>query len=183
LKIDQNVLKELILYDENSGVAIWKFRSIDWFSRRKDWIMWNNRFSGKPIGTIKTDSIKKGGKRYIVVKFDNKKFYLHRWIFIYVNGYEPDKIDHIDGDGLNNKWINLRDVDNRENSRNRKIGRNNSSGQIGVTFHSRFMKYQVRITDSNKKRIHLGYYDDLVIAIKVRKEAEIKYAYHKNHGN
>jgi hypothetical protein len=32
------------------------------------------------------------------------------------------------------------------------------------------------------KEIHIGYFDDIDLAIKARKEAEPKYGYHANHG-
>jgi len=34
----------------------------------------------------------------------------------------------------------------------------------------------------NGKIIHLGYFANKIDAVKVRKDAEFKYGYHKNHG-
>lgn len=89
--------------------------------------------------------------------------------------------DHIDGNTLNNRRCNLRTVDYVGNNRNAELRKDNKTGCPGVCFHRRIGKYQASIK-SNKKDIHLGYFDDLNKAIIARKNAEIKFGYHKNHG-
>lgn len=44
-------------------------------------------------------------------------------------------IDHMDGNGLNNQWANLRDVTRAVNCQNRRKAsvRNKSTGHLGVT--------------------------------------------------
>lgn len=53
-----------------------------------------------------------------------------------------------------------------------KTQKNNSSGANGISVING--KYRVRI-QANKKLLHLGYFNNLEDAIKVRKEAEEKY--------
>jgi len=48
--------------------------------------------------------------RYLRVCIDGKPQALHRMIFLYHHGYLPKVTDHIDGNRLNNRIENLRDV-------------------------------------------------------------------------
>lgn len=56
---------------------------------------------------------------------------LHREIFGLGPGRDPE-VDHSDGDGLNCRRKNLRVGTTTENLRNRRLGRNNTSGHVGV---------------------------------------------------
>jgi hypothetical protein len=63
--------------------------------------------------------------------------------------------DHIDGDKLNNTRANLRSVDRKKNSQNRKMHAGNISGFKGVTYHKPSGRYAARITVGYKQK-HLG---------------------------
>jgi hypothetical protein len=90
-------------------------------------------------------------------------------------------IDHEDGNGLNNRWENLRDVTRLENMRNRRKYKNNTSGVVGVVWNKARGKWQVQIKVKGTL-IFLGYFVNKDDAIKARKKADIKYGFHKNHG-
>jgi hypothetical protein len=92
-----------------------------------------------------------------------------------------DQIDHINGNTKDNRLENLRDVSNRENLRNQKIPKNNTSGTLGVSFDKRKQNYQASIK-INGKRKHLGYFKNKEEAIAARAVANIKYNFHENHG-
>jgi len=49
---------------------------------------------------------------------------------------DPTLVDHIDGDGLNNRRTNIRYADHTINMRNRKRNVNNTSGKSGVVFRA-----------------------------------------------
>ena len=99
-----------------------------------------------------------------------------------MKGYFPDdNIDHIDQNGLNNRWHNLREVTHQENQKNISLRKNNTSGQTGVSFSKLMGKWGSRITLDGKD-VHLGYFENYEDAVKVRKEAEPVYGYHPNHG-
>lgn len=77
----------------------------------------------------------KSGTKYRRVYFKGKDHAVHRVIWEMINGKIPKDlcIDHIDGDGLNNKIQNLRLATRGQNAKNRKINKNNLSGYKGVT--------------------------------------------------
>jgi len=97
-----------------------------------------------------------------------------------VGRFPPNHIDHISGDGTNNRWDNIRNVSRTGNSRNRRMNHNNSSGCAGVTWYPRYSKWLARIGFKGKK-ITLGYFEDLQEAISVRKNAEVEIGFHPNH--
>ena len=99
------------------------------------------------------------------------KLYLHRFI---MNAPKDMEVDHINHNPLDNRKCNLRICTHKQNLRNQSINKNNTSGYPGVSWYKKYKKWKVRII-SNGKDIHLGYYDDLEEAIKVRKQAEIEY--------
>lgn len=74
------------------------------------------------------------GKQYWKVKFRNKGVMVHRIIWSLLNGEIPDNfvIDHLDGDGLNNKLDNIRLVSKAKNAVNKSKSKANTSGQTGV---------------------------------------------------
>lgn len=79
-------------------------------------------------GTPKAYRVSVNGSRYLV----------HRVIWVLFNGeIDPNLvIDHVDGNPLNNKIDNLRLVTRQLNQRNRKMLKNNKSGENGICFHT-----------------------------------------------
>jgi len=63
--------------------------------------------------------------------------------------------DHADGNGLNNRRYNLRPADASQNSCNRRMRSDNTSGFKGVSWHKGTQTYRVRIM-VNQKAIALG---------------------------
>lgn len=81
---------------------------------------------------------------------DGKKraVYLHR---IVTGAPEGKLVDHINCNPLDNRKVNLRFLDTKSNSQNKKRPPvNNTSGVIGVTLHSTRGYYQVSLTVDGK---------------------------------
>jgi len=98
-------------------------------------------------------------------------------------GFFPSHgLDHINGEGLDNRIVNLREADQGVNMKNTSRRVDNMSGVTGVHWYKNRKKWQAQI-QVNGKRIFLGYFDDIDDAIAVRKLANIKYGFHNNHGN
>lgn len=86
-----------------------------------------------------------------VVKGERIRLRLHRYLL----GLPPEdtrEVDHINGNPLDNRRSNLRVCTRAENSRNRRIGRNNTSGYKGVHFRRQRNKWKAAIKINNKER-------------------------------
>ena len=165
----QKLLKEQFAYNHFTGELWWAKQNVS-----------NNRVLSKPAGSIRVD----GATRYIDIGLYGKTYQVHRLIWMMAYGQDPAdlKIDHIDGNGLNNRLDNLRLVTVKANCRNRGMLKNNTSGVMGVHRQTRQQrKWQATIM-TNGKQISLGCYEDWFDAVCARKSAEVKYGYHANHG-
>jgi hypothetical protein len=159
-------LISLLSYDKETGVFRWIFSK-------------GAKKAGSIAGTIRHD---RTGNTYRQIYIDYKPYPEHRLAWLYMTGEFPkDQTDHIDGNTLNNKISNLRDVDNSENQKNSSIGSNNTSGVMGVSWSGTRKKWIAYIS-VNGVRKTLGSFEDIEKAATVRKQAEIKYGFHANHG-
>ena len=110
---------------------------------------------------------------YAVTYINKKQTRLHRFI---MDCPEDKYIDHKHHDKLDNRKENLRIVTRSQNLMNHKIQKNNTSGYSGVYWIKTMKKWKAGLA-ANKQWVHLGYFKNKKDAIKVRKEAEIKYLF------
>lgn len=106
-----------------------------------------------------------------------KTLRLHRVIFERVIGRplaEAEKVDHIDRDGLNDRRSNLRLATTAQNCANTKLSSKNTSGHKGVSWNKAAGKWHAKIC-VNRRQIHLGLFDDINDAIRVRREHAVRY--------
>lgn len=82
--------------------------------------------------------------------------------------------DHINRKPNDNRKCNLRTCTQQDNTKNRSVGKNNTSGVIGVCYNKNTQAWYSYL-NYNKKRIGLGYYKDKTMAIIARLMAENKY--------
>jgi hypothetical protein len=102
-----------------------------------------------------------GAKGYAVRAFrkpDGRKSLLgmHRVVCPAPDGLE---VDHINGDALDNRASNLRLCTKKENKRNRKNSKANTSGFKGVHFDSRMGMFRARIRTDTLGNLHLGWFE------------------------
>lgn len=186
-KLSQKFLKKIIHYDPDTGIFIWIRRPVSIFGGKDPQRMcniWNLRFAETEAGTIWTPEKHKTSYLRIRITFNGKtKLYLaHRLAILYTAGHSPpEQVDHIDGNGLNNRRDNLRKVSNQENHKNCPMQSNNTSGTVGVCWHKVSQKWQSQIKVDGKN-IHGGSFTNKDDAIAKRKQMEIEYGFHKNHG-
>lgn len=123
-------------YDREAGEFIWLPRlPISSVERR-----FNTLYAGKIAG-----SVGEKGYKTICLRVDSVPEYytVHRLVWLFETGVWPiQEIDHIDGDKLNNKFSNLREVSKAVNLRNKPSMANNTSGVTGVRF--RIITYKDR---------------------------------------
>lgn len=164
---DQTRLKELLHYNPNTGNFTWKARPA------------NRVCVGDKAGYSLTTT---GGKSYIMIGLGGNRYYAHRLAWLLAYGEFPThEIDHINGDGVDNRLCNLRRVTHSENGKNRRLHSNNISGYVGVHWNKASRKWRAQI-QVDLKTIYLGYFKDIDDAIKARKESEIKHGFHQNNG-
>ena len=97
------------------------------------------------------------------------------------HGQDPVFIDHINGNGLDNRIQNLRSVTHQQNMKNQKVRSDSSSGCPGVSFSSRDNKWRAYIATPDGV-VSLGYFERKEDAVIARSKAEIEFGYHRNHG-
>jgi len=87
-------------------------------------------------------------KGYIYMKVDRRGYMAHRLVFLHVTGRWPrGQIDHINGDRADNRFDNLREATQSENSQNQRTAKrsNLSSGLLGVTWAPKLKKWVAQI--------------------------------------
>lgn len=180
-KLSIEYLKECLNYDQVTGVFTWKQRPRSHFKADWSFINWNKRWAGTEAGWKDKTSADKE-KFYLKISVNSEDYKAHRLAWVFITGSWPNKlIDHVDGDRLNNKAINLREATDWQNSTNAKRRKDNKSGVTGVGWQKALCKWYAngRINDHLQ---HLGFYADIFEAICARKSWEIKNGFHINHG-
>jgi hypothetical protein len=164
--ITQEQLKEVLHYCPETGVFTWLTSS-------------KGRRKGSEAGTVYR---KANGKSYRRLCLRYVNYAVHRLAVLYVTGAFPEnEVDHEDGNGLNNRWNNLREVTRAQNVKNKRLQQNNTSGVMGVSWHTRDRRWLSAISvDGNRK--FLGSFRNKEDAITARKAAEVLYKFHENHG-
>lgn len=172
-------LRQLLRYEPDTGKLYWRQRTPATFTVPNPEATcqgWNKRFSGKEAFTHVST------RGYLVSNMARLSFYAHRVVWaIHYGEYPSGQIDHINGDRLDNRIANLRDVTNAENARNMAMSSLNSSGVSGVYLHRQTGKWCAQIRAFGKT-IGLGLFSDKADAIIARKAAERVLNYHPNHG-
>jgi hypothetical protein len=127
----------------------------------------------KPAGSVA--GAVEGNRIVLHINRDGKQrvYKAHRVIWLMQTGQWPDReIDHIDVDGTNNAWSNLRLSTSSQNKWNQKV-QTSASGLKGVQ-RRKNGRCWAKIT-ANYKRICLSTYDTTEAAFAACCEARIKY--------
>jgi len=163
--ITQTRLKELLYYNKQFGIFVWKKRNNN---------AWNARHEGKIAGSINSNG-------YAHLRINRVAYYNHRLALLYVDGVMPPQdVDHINGDKTDNSYKNLRYATRAINAKNTKLRTKSKTGISGVseTLSGKWIVY----VWENYKKIFLGTHDCFFDACCSRKSAELRHGYHKNHG-
>ena len=119
---------------------------------------------------------------YLDVSIDNRRYKVHRIIWLWVTGKFPkDEIDHDNHIRDDNHWNNLFEATRQENGKNQKLRATNKSGFTGVCWGKQLGKWRAGITVDGRT-VFLGGYDRIEDAISARQKSESEYGYHRNHG-
>lgn len=118
----------------------------------------------------------KGGTIYAVRNLRNIK--MHRHI---LGASRNETVDHLDGNGLNNSRSNIRLTTQQQNTCNRVIQKNNTSGVNGVS-KTKSGRFIVNATVLGN-RFCLGTYKTLKEATAIRKNFDKKNGFTGRHGS
>ena len=153
--LTQELVRDLFNYDTTTGQLYW-------------------RETGKIAGYH--------SKRYVVIGINNKQYYAHRVIWIYVYGELPDQIDHINKDKKDNRLSNLRNVSASKNHMNKKMQANNKTGRTGVYKVPRKNNPWRATITVKQRRFNLGSFSTFEDACNARSLAELNHGFHQGHG-
>lgn len=167
IRMNQDRLKSVLIYDECTGDFKWS----------------------KPVGRWKAGDIAGSvfdngyNNKYRRITIDGKQHFAHRLAWLYVTGEWPsDYIDHINHDGLDNRFDNLRLASNEMNQKNIATSKRNASGIIGVCMVTKSSKWHSWVSREGRQ-VHLGSFDNFFEACCSRKSAELQNGYHQNYGS
>ena len=152
-------IKSILNYEPSTGL-------FTWVARR---------------GKVKANSIAgyvdKDG--YVRIGVNYKQYFAHTLAWLYVYDSWPSlEIDHKNQIKNDNRIKNLRQVTRSENSQNKQLQKNNSSGFRGVDWHKTNQKWRAKIKIKNQL-YHLGYFDSIEYAAKAYQAASEKLHTHR----
>lgn len=111
-----------------------------------------------------------------VIKWNgtDKQWLIHRFILNIHQTNQNIKVDHIDGNTLNNQKCNLRLCTTQNNCCNQKKQDNQTSKFKGVSWHKKSNKWRATISDKYKA-IHLGLFNSEIEAGEIYDYYAIKF--------
>jgi hypothetical protein len=125
-------LRAALVYDSVTGA----------FTRR---VSAGNQAAGSVAGT-------RDSHGYVQIRVHGRLRLAHRLAWLYMTGAWPAAgIDHIDGRRDNNRWANLREATQAENTQNNAVRRNNKCGLLGVS-RQRNGLWRAQIQSGGKRR-------------------------------
>lgn len=149
---------QVLRYDTATGHFWWKQRG----GGRRMW---------RPAGS-------KHSSGYWHVWVGGRLFMAHVLAYFLVTKRWPEqKIDHRDGDGLNNRWKNLRPASSAQNNQNVTRRKDNCSGHPGVHWDRTIGKWKAQASTGGKRH-HLGLFETAEEAAEVRQRFVVEHYSH-----
>jgi hypothetical protein len=157
MKLTTEVIQELLAYNPETGIFTWRALDWFWFSTEGSYKRWNTLFAGKEAGCIYTNA---WGYPRLKIKLLGKLRSASRLAFLWMDEPLPEQVDHLDRDSLNNRWLNLAPSNSAENSKNRSMRPNNTSGVCGVYWNKPAGPWRAQVQVGGKCK-NLGYFDNI----------------------
>jgi hypothetical protein len=170
-------LRRRLEYNPDTGGLKWLRRPESDFhgneaTRMHLWRLWNARFAGKEAG--RTYRGRRG------VRIDGVDYGANRIIWKIYTGKDPEHvIDHINGDALDDRIVNLRDVPVSLNNRNKRKGRSHS-GEVGVTQRKDSGRWHASVWLNNKRHT-IGTFDTKEEAVAARRALDALHGFTPRH--
>ena len=176
------VLRQLLTYDPETGTLTWKPRPVVAFAEgncgaENVCSTWNKRYAGTEAGTA---SERFG---YRIIGLGGRLLGAHRIAWAIHHGYWAEKpIDHINGNSIDNRIQNLREVTAQQNQRNCHRRSDNKSGVTGVSRAPRGRGWVAKIRVDGIQR-HLGTFETIEAAAFARQQANVRFGFSERHGS
>lgn len=122
--MDQKTLREVLSYDQSTGVFTWKKHRC-------------STLVGKQCGNTHHTG-------YIRISIKKKSYLAHRLAWIYMHGELSGEIDHVNGIKNDNRIGNLRIASRSQNLANKKLRKDNKAGLKGVFLVDKIKKNRWR---------------------------------------
>ncbi|MCP4184849.1 MAG: HNH endonuclease [Hyphomicrobiales bacterium] len=153
-QMTQERLKEVLHYNPDIGDFVGKIKS-------------GKRTVGKKAGTISNG--------YRLICIDYTIYRASRLAWLWMTGSWPDNlVDHINCIRDDDRWCNLRAATYQENARNKKPGKRNKTGKVGVAIGEKADTWIAHITVDSKTQ-NLGCFEVIGDAVEARCAAEKHY--------
>ena len=178
MELTTDVVRELLDYDEHTGIFTWKARDRRWFKTEGSFKRFHTIFAGTVTGNV-FKSVR--GYPALRIKVFGINCLAHRLAFIWMGEALPPQVDHLNRNSLDNRWENLFASSQEENMKNRSMMNNNTSGVTGVYWHKQTGKWQAQVSIGGKQK-NLGYFVDLVEATEVVRAAREGNGFSDGHG-
>ena len=108
-------LRQRIACDPEKGTLTFLERPMSDFPSERIGRGWNSRCAGRPAFN------QKAAHGYLTGRFGGVNYYAHRLIWWLTYGDQPEVIDHINGDGWDNRIANLRNGSHGQRPKNIRV--------------------------------------------------------------
>lgn len=164
MTISQEHLKSLLHYNPETGIFIRNIKA-------------SNSFEGTRAGAI---ACRFG---YRVISIDKVRYREHNLAWLYMTGKFPTGlIDHINGDTLDSRWINLREATKEQNQHNANKRIDNTSGVKGISWNKTNKLWSAQINKNGKIVYRKSFCSLEQAAIEIKQARKLLHGEFANHG-
>ena len=131
MKLNREEILKRITYDPLTGEFLWLPRTKETDPVRRTRDAFNNKFAGKPMGTLDHESKNR------VTRMRGTVYYAKTLAFVIMTGKYPEvRTSYLDGDKTNLKWDNLcTEKESRAASKEREAAVNSNQVYPGVVYY------------------------------------------------
>lgn len=182
MSIPEFDIKSVLDYEPLTGIFYWRERDIGSAGCEEKAKQFNKRYAGSVAGSV---DVNKYGFKRVKIFILGRRYLAHHLAWLYMTGEWPKgRIDHINRNGMDNSWSNLRDG-SKINDRNKSLSVSNTSGANGVSWDKKKGKWRAQFSSKKgAKRIdkHIGYFSHFDDAKRAAKDFRDSLGFSESHG-